>query len=709
MTVTRYGRVISERRRPDIDVSVVIPCFNAAPYLAQTIGSVLDQTLLPREVIVVDDGSTDGSLVIARRFEANSEGRVRVFSERHRQASRVRNIGALAASGEALMFLDADDVLAPETLEELVAALARAPEGVAICPWYRLRQRGGRWERWPQSCAPRRPGQDPLDAWLLRWYHPPVSILWSRGGFERAGRWDESIGQNQDGDLMMRALVAGVPMVEAEGGAGYYRALPEGVTHLAGRRYTRSGLYDRIRVIRKIAWRIEEAGSLQLHRAALSSAFRAIAEDADAEGHRDLAAIADAGARRYETLLGMTARISGLDAVAATSQQVARRARWAYRGLRRRTWGRGDRRQDRTAARPEVVFGIATAERVGSAPAPTSAPPVVPRPTVSVIVPTYNRAHLLPRAIDSALAQTFESFEVLVVDDGSTDGTHELLAGYDDRRVRYLRQPHNQGVSAARNRGLRESRGEFLAFLDSDDEWLPHKLAVQIERLRESPPDVGLVYGAVENHDEHGLRDVDVPAHRGDVFEDLLTVNVIHGTSSVVLRRHVVATVGFFDEAIPAIEDYDYWLRISRFFRIDFIETPVSRYFDEGDVDRKSLNASDNMDARAWFYAKHGEGMRRSGVAHRFLLQSVRRHLAAGDVRGARSLAIRALLHAPTLPEPYRRIAGTLEPGWAKELRRDEPLSRGPSDRIRSRRSIGVWDVRPTSGERSAPFSMSAR
>ena len=143
-------------------------------------------------------------------------------------------------------------------------------------------------------------------------------------------------------------------------------------------------------------------------------------------------------------------------------------------------------------------------------------------PTVSVIIPTYNRAHLLPRALESVLAQTFEDLEVLVVDDGSTDGTEAVVTGYDDR-VRYLRQPQNAGVSAARNRGLREARGEFVAFLDSDDEWFPEKLARQVERFRELPDRVGLLYCGVQfgrrpDREDWTFR----PKHRGDVYETML-------------------------------------------------------------------------------------------------------------------------------------------------------------------------------------------
>ena len=187
-------------------------------------------------------------------------------------------------------------------------------------------------------------------------------------------------------------------------------------------------------------------------------------------------------------------------------------------------------------------------------------------PIVSIVIPTYNREHLLSRALDSVLAQTLGDFEVLVVDDGSTDETAVLMAEYEarDERIRYFIQPQNAGVSAARNRGLREARGEFIAFLDSDDEWMPEKLERQTELLQVLPERFGLVYTGVESVFSNGSR-VDLPKYRGHIYHEMLRKNVVHGGgSNVMLRRSAVERAGFFDEGIPAIEDYDYWIRVTQ-------------------------------------------------------------------------------------------------------------------------------------------------
>jgi O-antigen biosynthesis protein len=621
-----------------ITVSVVIPCFNAAPYLAQTIGSVLEQTVVAHEILVVDDGSTDGSRAIAERFAAAAPDRVRVVSERSGQAARTRNLGALDATGTALFFLDADDVLAPDTLEALTAGLARQPDAIAICPWYRLERVDGCWVRRPPSCRPRRPGEDALSAWLTGWYHPPCSVLWSRAAFERAGRWDERANPNDDGDLMMRALAAGVALVETSSGAGYYRRLPAGHTSLSGTRFSDAGLSARLWTIEKIAAWLEERGCLGAYRKPLQQAALLVAGDAGDPQH-DLRARAEALAASFPRAFWPVRHQPAGGAATATRGAAASPAPVAM----------GVPVTHGLAVSAAVLGTPAAATASGGAPAPV--PSRRHRPTVTVIIPTYNRADLLPRALGSVLAQTFTDFEVLVVDDGSIDGTDALMTAYTDSRVRYLRQPVNAGVSAARNRGLRESRGEFIAFLDSDDEWYPEKLTIQVERMRTLPDTVGLLHCGVENHGPDGTVEVFTPSHHGDIHHTLLRVNVLHGApSGALLRRSVVATAGFFDEGIPAIEDYDYWLRITRFFEVAFLETPLVRYFDPPEGQRKSLHQAHNLRARVWLFRKHARAMRRAGVAHLFLLETAHRALRppASDAALAAGLAARAVTEKPT-------------------------------------------------------------
>lgn len=269
-------------------------------------------------------------------------------------------------------------------------------------------------------------------------------------------------------------------------------------------------------------------------------------------------------------------------------------------------------------------------------------------PLVSVIIPTFNRAHVLPRAIDSVIGQSFEDFELLVVDDGSTDGTAEIMERYKrwNRRVRYLVQPVNAGVSAARNRGMKEARGRLFALLDSDDEWLPEKLAAQVAFFEMAPRDVGLLYGGVRTVGASTW--VFRPQAHGWIHPLLLERNVIHSTSNVMIRREVYETIGGFNEQIPAIEDWDYWIRVAKAFAIDFIEDDQSYYYESPhEMNRKSLATRANLDSREWLYAIHGEDMRRARVAHRFLGESGRRHMIAKEHHAAIPLLLQALKLRP--------------------------------------------------------------
>ncbi len=256
-------------------ISVVIPCYNAEAYLSQTIGSVLAQSLQADEIIVVDDGSSDRSAEIARSFGP----RVAVISHRSGSASLSRLRGLEAATGDALMFLDADDVLSPDAFSELAQQLESGPPAVACVPWYRLERVDGVWLRRPASCVRRHRGEDPLAAWLRGWYHPTSSVMWSREAYEIAGGWDPAAGVNDDGYLMMRALAKRVPLRIAKRGAMYYRRLPNGEVSFSGTRFSPNGLRARIDVVRRIAGLLHGQGRLDEFRPAIGVALRKIAAD----------------------------------------------------------------------------------------------------------------------------------------------------------------------------------------------------------------------------------------------------------------------------------------------------------------------------------------------------------------------------------------------------------------------------------------------
>ncbi len=191
---------------------------------------------------------------------------------------------------------------------------------------------------------------------------------------------------------------------------------------------------------------------------------------------------------------------------------------------------------------------------------------------ISVIIPAHNRAHTLPRALDSVLAQSEPASEVILVDDGSGDATRQLLATRYPQ-VRYLHQ-QNRGVSAARNLGVGKSRGDWIALLDSDDEWLPGKLAAQ-RALIESNPHLRICH-TEEIWIRDGKRVNAMKKHAkggGRIYLDCLPLCVI-SPSSVLLRRDLLDEAGLFDETLPACEDYDLWLRICASEAVAFVRQP---------------------------------------------------------------------------------------------------------------------------------------
>lgn len=206
--------------------------------------------------------------------------------------------------------------------------------------------------------------------------------------------------------------------------------------------------------------------------------------------------------------------------------------------------------------------------------------------TVAVIVPTYNRASTLSRALDSVYAQTRRADEVCVVDDGSVDDTEELIRSRYPEAI-YIRQ-ENAGVSAARNRGVEATVSNYVAFLDSDDEWLPSKIEKQLSALNENPQ-----YRIVHSDEiwiRNGKRVNQMGKHRkggGEIFSRCLPLCVISPSAAVIDRR-LFMELGGFDEALPACEDYDLWLRICRREQVLYIDTPLLRKFG-GHADQLSI------------------------------------------------------------------------------------------------------------------------
>jgi glycosyltransferase involved in cell wall biosynthesis len=251
------------------------------------------------------------------------------------------------------------------------------------------------------------------------------------------------------------------------------------------------------------------------------------------------------------------------------------------------------------------------------------------QPSVSVIIPTYNRGYCVCRAIDSVLKQTYRDYEIVIVDDGSVDDTRERVAQYGDA-VRYLRKP-NGGAGSARNEGLRHARGRYVAWLDSDDVWSPWKLDLQMQVFQRLP-DVKLVcsdFSAVDkagrltpsyimkyyhayrhykndlynvyewsvllDYEEeiHGRAKQSVNVYVGNIYEKMIWGNLIH-TSTIVFKRELVDIVGLFDESFDTCEDYDFHLRVCKEAYVGYLDLPTTLYR-RGTPDQLTNNSEDAL------------------------------------------------------------------------------------------------------------------
>jgi glycosyltransferase involved in cell wall biosynthesis len=198
-------------------------------------------------------------------------------------------------------------------------------------------------------------------------------------------------------------------------------------------------------------------------------------------------------------------------------------------------------------------------------------------PAVSVVIPSYNYARYLPAAIESVLAQTFRDFEIIVVDDGSTDDTPQAVRAFDGV-IRYIRQT-NQGVSRARNLGISQSRGHYVAFLDADDEWLPEKLEWQIAALRDAPTSQACFVTSLVV-DESGKIIVEQRARQPvEHSEELVRFgNIVHGSSSSVMcARSLLESVGGFDARLSDCADWDLWIRLVKLTPFLNVDRPLVR------------------------------------------------------------------------------------------------------------------------------------
>lgn len=203
----------------------------------------------------------------------------------------------------------------------------------------------------------------------------------------------------------------------------------------------------------------------------------------------------------------------------------------------------------------------------------------MPNPKVSVVIPSYNRAHLIGESIQSVLDQTYQDFELIVVDDGSSDNTEDVVRGFNDSRISYTYQD-NKGISAARNAGIRKARGRYFAFLDSDDFWFRELLDLEVPILEENP-NVGLVYAKAQAIDVDGELKGQISGalqkYPGQTLKSALYGNFVC-IQTAIMRRECFDRVGLFDETLKARVDYDLWIRMAKHYHFAYLNKVLAHF-----------------------------------------------------------------------------------------------------------------------------------
>jgi len=206
-------------------------------------------------------------------------------------------------------------------------------------------------------------------------------------------------------------------------------------------------------------------------------------------------------------------------------------------------------------------------------------------PKVSVIIPTYNRAKLLKRAIQSVLNQTYQDYEIIIVDDGSTDNTQDLVNNINDRRLRYIRHDVNRGEAAARNTGIKAAKGEYVAFQDSDDESSPERFEKQIKVFQKESLKLMVVYTSMYRINSDGVRTrfrtPRIMPQDGIIYRKALDYHMIGvGIGTSLVRRICFEEVGLFDEHLPYYVDLEFFIRVAKHFYFYHIDEPLLNYYE---------------------------------------------------------------------------------------------------------------------------------
>ncbi|MCL2936552.1 MAG: glycosyltransferase [Trichodesmium sp. MAG_R02] len=504
-------------------VSIIIPVYNCELYIAQAIESVLNQTYTDYEIIVINDGSTDNTHQVLQPYMK----KIRYFSQENKGLSATRNQGIKMAKGKLISLLDADDLFLYYKLQEQVAIFEAEPSiGLVQSGWRVVNEKGEKIEDvkpWHKS-----PELD-LVTWLKWKATNPSGMMFRKEWLERVNGFNEDLRRLEDFDIVIRLALAGCQATWFPKVAVCYRQHRGNMTrNLLAQIEVEEKILDELFSNPNLPGKIQHLEKELRYGSLIWNCWRLYKTGNFSEMatylQKSLSYTSDPPTVAICTWIELFTKLDSQEGNQFNAYSFSQLPQWK-----------------------KLISNIFN--------------PVVPR--VSVIIATYNNAYYIVEAIASIFNQTYRSYEIIVIDDGSTDNTRQVLEPYLDK-IRYLYQ-ENKGVSHARNLGLEMARGEFISFLDADDFFLPDKLAKQVA-VFDAHPSLGIVHSGWRLVNEKGekISDIEFWHWYGSLELDLETWVVWKPvTISMMFRKSWIKSVGGFDTRWHHGEDIDLVLRLS--------------------------------------------------------------------------------------------------------------------------------------------------
>ena len=503
-------------------VSVVIPTYNSAKFLIQALESVFAQTYTNYEVIVVDDGSTDNTQQIIEPYRS----RLNYIYQENQGVAVARNKGIEVAQGQLIAFLDADDLFLPQKLQQQVAVFTAQPQtGMVVSGWHLTDERGAitadvkLWQTLPE-----------LDIYAWLYWKPvlPSATMIRREWLQQVGGFPTETIPVEDVECFLNLIARGCQAQWCQHIGTIYRQVN---SHSLSRNT------------------LKRIKSLELLHQRFFGQPNLLVEIAREENKVVYCNLVWSAWHLYQNGYDQQMNMYLHKSLSYTTQSAAEISLNWIESFERYCQGENSQldtyRLTQTPGWQQLIIDTLATKQ----------------PRVSVIIPAYNSAKYLPEAIASVLEQTYTSYEIIVINDGSTDNTREVLKPYLDR-IRYIEQK-NQGVSATRNRGIYLARGGLIAFLDADDIFMPHKLAQQVA-IFDAQPDIGIVNSGFRLITEAGEEITDIERwHKiPDLTPEIWLLHKPVLPSAMMFRRDWLLKVEGFDTRFFASEDVEVVLRM---------------------------------------------------------------------------------------------------------------------------------------------------